>query len=85
MHRTIQGYLDMGRPAVPPLPNFFVLTARDNGVQYVLTFTGTAPALTFASEHDPAHDPGRDLLRRLRRPLRRERDPALVRHGRSPG
>jgi hypothetical protein len=48
MHRTIQGYLDMGRPAVPPLPNFFVLTARDNGVQYVLTFTGTAPALTFA-------------------------------------
>lgn len=40
--QLINGYTDMGRPRVPPLPQNIVMTDRFNGQQYFLTHTGSA-------------------------------------------
>lgn len=42
------GYWNMGRPQVPPLPAFIVMTDRVTGTEYVLTLSGTSPALALS-------------------------------------
>jgi hypothetical protein len=46
--RMVQGYMDMGRPRIPPLPSYTIMTDRVTSTRYVLTFTGTSPALTIS-------------------------------------
>lgn len=38
----------MGRPRVPPLPQYVVMVDRATGIEYLLTHTGTSPTLTVA-------------------------------------
>src|SRR5262245_52254782 len=35
--RTVQGYLDMGRIQIPPLPQNIILTDRADGTQWLLS------------------------------------------------
>lgn len=44
--RIINGYTSMGKPRVPPLPQFIIMQDRSTADFYVLTHTGVAPALT---------------------------------------
>lgn len=46
MRRTIQGYLDMGRPRVPPLPQFIVMVDRVDSLRRVLTHDGSTVSLS---------------------------------------
>jgi len=44
----VRGYWNLGRPAVPPLPAFVVMTDRVTGTLYVLTYTGASPSLALS-------------------------------------
>lgn len=43
--QTIEGYLDMGKPFIPPPPAKIALVDRSNGLTYYLMTSGTYPAL----------------------------------------
>lgn len=47
--RRIAGYTDMGGVRVPPLPMFIIMEDRASTLPYVLTHTGTYPALVFSA------------------------------------
>lgn len=43
--RMVNGYLDMGRITIPPLPVHIILTDRDDGTLWHLSYTLTPPAV----------------------------------------
>lgn len=56
--RTVNGYLDMGRPQIPPLPPYTVFTDRADGeTQWLLTFEGTAPDYVVVLDDDLPRTP----------------------------
>lgn len=44
--QTIEGFLDMGKPQIPPLPTKIALTDRVSGIMYYLGTIGSYPTLT---------------------------------------
>ena len=45
-YKRWRGFLNMGRPRVPPLPAWVKMTDRATDTEYYLTQEGTSPALT---------------------------------------
>lgn len=51
--RSIQGYLDMGKPRIPPLPTNILMTDRVSGTVYHLTYTGSLGTLALSLSTTP--------------------------------
>lgn len=46
--KRVRGYWNLGRPQVPPLPQWMILVDRETGVSYALTQEGSPGSLTLA-------------------------------------
>lgn len=44
--RVVNGFTDMGRPRIPPVPTGIVFTDRDDGTEYLLSHSGGTYTLT---------------------------------------